>query len=77
MRYFYRVALDYPEDYRVISAIIKNLGGVNKFFTVDDVVFYLKNNPEVAEINKRFIRNDGYLKSLKNDKVDKNSKNYG
>ena len=76
-RDFYRVTLDYPEDFKVISAIIKNLGGGNKFFTVDDVVFYLKNNPEVAEINKKFIRNDGYLKSLKNDNIDKNSKNDG
>lgn len=71
-RDFYRVTLDYPEDFKVISSIIKNLGGVNKFFTVDDVILYLQNNPGVAEINKKFLRNDGYLKSIKNDKVVKN-----
>ena len=70
-RDFYRVTLDYPEDFTVIESIIKNLGGVNRNFTIDDVVSYLKNNPKVAQINKKFQRNDGYIKSLKNDKIDK------
>ena len=44
---------------------------MNRNFTVDDVVAYLKNNSKVAQINKKFLRNDGYIKSLKNDKIDK------
>ncbi len=68
-RDFFRVTLDYIQDYKVISSIIKNFNSINKIFTVDDVIEFLKNNPQISEINKSFIRNEGFMNSLKEDRI--------
>jgi len=37
-------------------------------FTMNDILKILKENPELLEINNNIDRNEGYLKSLKNDR---------
>ena len=68
-RKFFRVTLDYMEDFEVIKMIIKNFKTSNKIFTVDDVVRFLIDNPRVTELNNSFVRNEGFKKSLKEDKI--------
>ena len=43
--------------------IDKNLINLNSF----QILNILNNNPELIKINNKIIRNEGYLKSIKND----------
>ena len=69
IRRFFRVTLDYPEDFEVISSIIKNLNPTKELFSVDEVVQFLSRNPDISKKNCHFTRNFGYLKSLKEDNI--------
>lgn len=48
----YRVTLDTKEDYEVINAIYENLFYKKGYFLLEDVIEFLNNNPEIADINK-------------------------
>ena len=37
-------------------------------FTTKDILSFLDENPQLKELNSKYSRNEGYLKSLKNDK---------
>jgi len=69
-----RWTLDEPADYEFIKIIYKNLYPVNKLFGMRDILIFLKKNPKLEMINNKIIRNEGYIKSLKHDKVVKISK---
>lgn len=62
----YRITVDEPQDFELVKALIENLG-VDK--SCADYVDYIKNHQEVKELNSYFQRNEGYVKSLQNDKV--------
>jgi spore coat polysaccharide biosynthesis protein SpsF len=47
-----RVTLDELKDYELLNKIFENLLPINEFFTVNQVINYLKNNPKLLEINK-------------------------
>lgn len=47
----YRVTLDTPEDYEVITAIYDALYTSGNTFTVEDVIAYLRGHPEIVAIN--------------------------
>lgn len=47
----YRVTLDTPEDYEAISAIYNALYQPGNTFTVEDVISFLKDHPEIVAIN--------------------------
>lgn len=65
-----RWTIDEPEDYLFIKNIYEYFYGINqKNFDSVDILNYLNKNPEVREINRGFIRNEGLLISLKNDKI--------
>ncbi|NQT66900.1 MAG: glycosyltransferase family protein [Actinobacteria bacterium] len=64
-----RWTLDNPEDYEFIKVIYKNLYVKNHLFGVEEILDFLNRNPDVERINEHIKRNEGYLKSLKNDKV--------
>lgn len=65
-----RWTLDEPEDYEFLKRIYDYFGQIEKKdFLTKDILEYLDANPEVREINKHFIRNEGLLISLKNDRV--------
>jgi hypothetical protein len=36
---------------------------------MDEILKFLNNNPEIESINRSIGRNEGYLKSLKEDKT--------
>ena len=50
-----RLTLDYPEDLILTKKIFDALGKENKIFVMKDILKYLKENPQVLEINKKRI----------------------
>lgn len=60
-----RITIDEPEDFEVIKALIQNLG-IDK--TWKEYIDYLYAHPEIKALNSRFKNNEGYEKSIKNDK---------
>lgn len=66
-----RWTVDEPEDFELVSRIydhfIKEEG--TEAFGYQDILKYLDENPELKAINSKFTRNEGYEKSLMEDKV--------
>lgn len=58
-----RITVDEPKDFELINKVITELG-INKSWY--EYTEYIINN-QLVEINGNIIRNEGYLKSLKND----------
>ena len=63
-----RLTVDEPADLEVISTLIKNLGSDRPW---QDYVDYLFQHPELAKVNSHYQRNEGYMKSLKEDEIAK------
>lgn len=63
-----RWTVDYPEDIRFIEIIYKNLYADNEIFLMGDVLSFIEKRSDLETINKGFIRDEGYLKSIANDK---------
>jgi spore coat polysaccharide biosynthesis protein SpsF len=63
-----RWTLDYKEDYEVIKLIYQYLYPKNKHFLMEDILQLLKEKPELAQLNSHISGNDGYQKSLLDDK---------
>lgn len=63
----YKLSLDNENDYKLIQTIFKHFFP-NIFFEVEEVIQLLEMNPQLLEINKESIINEGYLKSLKSEK---------
>ncbi len=65
-----RWTIDEPEDYEFIKNIYEHFAELGRDdFDSADILAYLDENPEVRKINEGFIRNEGLLISLKNDRV--------
>jgi len=64
-----RWTLDEPEDFKFIKIIYKNLYSEDSLFGMIKILDFLKKHPEIGELNKNIIRNEGYLKSLEKDKI--------
>lgn len=65
-----RWTLDEDRDYELISNIYNHFVGNNKEdFVTEDVLDYLKDNPELEKINNSIERNEGLKKSLLNDEI--------
>lgn len=64
-----RWTLDREEDFILIKAIIEALYPTNPDFHMEDVLEFLKQNPELEEINRGITPDEGHLKSLKEDKI--------
>ena len=69
-----RWTLDEKEDLIFITEVYKNLYDKDSFFTMEDIVDLLNEKPELLKINSKFTRNEGLIKSLKED-VDLGSRN--
>jgi len=63
-----RWTLDNPEDYEFIKTIYKHLYHKNNRFGMNEILEFLDKNPEVEKINSHITRNEGYLKSLRQDR---------
>ena len=60
-----RITVDEQRDFEVIRALIENVG-IDKHCA--DYVTYLNALKDVKDINSSIVRNEGYAKSLANDK---------
>ncbi len=63
-----RLTVDNAEDFKLITKIIKKFYDNWDRFHADDVVNFLMENQELLKINSELLRNEGYLKSLEEDK---------
>lgn len=65
-----RWTLDEDRDLTFITKIYKYFIGLGKeYFSMNEIIDFLNNNPEIKNINSGIIRNEGLLKSLKNDRI--------
>jgi len=63
-----RWTLDRKEDFEFIKAVLESLYPIDPAFHMSDVLELLRKDPSLEGINKNIVRNEGYLKSLKEDK---------
>ncbi|MEY8515858.1 glycosyltransferase family protein [Lachnospiraceae bacterium 29-84] len=65
-----RWTLDEEGDYRLIAEIYRYFIRQGKEdFVTEDILGFLKQNPEIEDINKKYIRNEGLKKSIAEDKI--------
>ena len=64
---YYRLTVDDQKDLEVIQEIYSNLYPISSMFSIEDVIKLLESKPNIAKKNIGTQRNEGYLKSLKND----------
>ena len=57
----YRVVLDYTEDFKLISNILKYFNKQRKDFFLKDIVKYIDKNPILKKINSQNLTKYGYL----------------
>lgn len=68
---YMRWTVDEEKDFLFVTEIYKGLyKGDNKIFYMDDIVDFLKVNPELMQINQGIKRNEGYIKSLEEEGSD-------
>ena len=63
-----RWTVDEPEDFQFVTKVYEALYRENAEFTMQDVLDLLNNQPELIKINNDFERNEGLLKSFREDK---------
>jgi spore coat polysaccharide biosynthesis protein SpsF len=63
-----RWTIDNLEDYEFLKVVFKNLYRINPLFGMTDVIAFLEKNPGIESINRHIQRNEGYAKSLKDDR---------
>ena len=64
----HRWTLDEPDDYRFLTEIYSRLYHPEKIFLTEDILALLRQEPDLIKINQNIVRNEGYLKSLEQDK---------
>ena len=62
----FRLTLDEPEDFTLIAKIFYHLK--KNFFTLSDILCLFSKYKDLHKINNKIIRNEGLLKSKKNEK---------
>lgn len=75
----YRLTLDYPEDFELIKNVFENLYPQNPYFGINEIIHFLDNNPEIYNLNKKYLGKywyDNHLEQIKNIE-DYKSKKYG
>lgn len=65
----YRLTVDYEEDLELVRRIYAALHPVNPSFTWLDVIDFLIRNPGIYRLNSHYTRNEGYLESLKRERL--------
>lgn len=63
-----RWTIDEPKDYKFLKEIFARVYQKDQIFHLQDVLRVLAANPQLSSINNDILRNEGYLKSLQNDK---------
>lgn len=62
-----RWTVDEFEDFKFVEEIYNRLYNRKPQFLMGDILSILSDEPELGNINSNYLRNEGYLKSLKND----------
>lgn len=67
----HRWTIDEPEDFEVVEKIYRYFldTGLKEGFGYMDILTYLKEHPEIEQINKMYTRNEGLKKSIEEDRV--------
>jgi len=64
----YRLTVDYPEDFEVVKEIFTRLYPINRLFSLQDIVKFLKTNPEVFNKNANVLPFQGWKPSFEKDR---------
>jgi spore coat polysaccharide biosynthesis protein SpsF len=64
-----RWTVDEPEDLEFVRRVYEHLYQPDQVFLMEDIVRLLERHPELLEINQGFGVNEGYLRSLQEDRV--------
>ncbi len=64
-----RWTVDDERDLTLVSAIYDGIGGEGRIFHMDEILRFLETNPSLLRINADIGRNEGYARSLKEDKA--------
>jgi spore coat polysaccharide biosynthesis protein SpsF len=62
-----RWTLDTPEDYEFLCRVVSALEQPDTFITMQSVLAFIAQHPEISTINGAITRNEGYHTSLLND----------
>ncbi|MDA8532803.1 glycosyltransferase family protein [Candidatus Pelagibacter bacterium] len=65
----HRWTLDVHDDYELLNKIFNALYRPDSPFLVNEILKFMQSNPTLLSINNKVIRNEGYLESLKKDKI--------
>ncbi len=63
-----RWTVDEPADFEVINTIYENLYQDGKIFTMEVILSFLQKNSKLMDVNSMYQRNEGYQKSLREDR---------
>lgn len=63
-----RWTVDEPEDFMFVKWIYEALYPIRNNFSMNDILDLLEKRPNLKEINKKFMRNEGLIKSKEKDK---------
>ncbi len=65
----FRWIVDYRQDLEFVREIYRRLYTPGKVFCMDKIAQVLEKEPQLQEINREFVRNDGFAKSLREEGV--------
>lgn len=63
-----RWTMDTEDDFEFMKRVYANFKGKDTF-SMEEVLTFLEDNPEVQQINQGHVRNAGYLKSIEEEKM--------
>lgn len=71
LEYFnkYRLTLDYPDDFELIKQVYENFYPHNQSFGINEIIKFLDQNPEVYNLNKKYLGKywyDNHIDEVKN-----------
>ena len=64
-----RWTLDVPEDLEFLRTLVSSFGESIKIAPYQDILAFIQKNPQYRTINAHFERNEGYTKSVNEDKI--------
>lgn len=60
----YRITVDYPEDFEVVSYIFKELKNKGIFGSLNEIINIIDNNQKIKEINSKYFFGQGWKKEI-------------